>query len=387
MQDDDFLRQALKQAFAHPLTDLISPLCMRDYAPLTACLHFCDNRCTTLLPFTLPCADIKLYSQISESAVHKLHNPSLYREYETYKHDISENIVVPTDFPNSQKIIKKLMLSRLSRQAAQKKKVSATIFPAEFINNFPSLDEKYCQSINLGQEILRQNPSSYHISLINDFAALYKKTIGGFIISNPILWLNKKRFRYYLNEAAQLLKSHQDLSADFYASHSFIGENNRFTRKKVLQVKNKFSALLFLLPKMTNEPQLLSLVQILLADKKKYQKMLHEYSQNHNCDNLSQITALHHNMQDLFNKYAFLTYLDGVRFAFENKYLEECPQQRHQALPTVSPQDEVQKIIQIVEESKKTTSVSGRTKQIYLRALKNFDTSLKNLNTLLEKMN
>ena len=84
-------------------------------------------------------------------------------------------------------------------------------------------------------------------------------------------------------------------------------------------------------------------------------------------------------MQDLFNKYVFLTYLNGVRFSFENKFLNEYPQKRHPPLPTVSPQDEIKKISKIVEESRKISAESGKLNRIYVQALKDYEDSRQKL--------
>ena len=71
--------------------------------------------------------------------------------------------------------------------------------------------------------------------------------------------------------------------------------------------------------------------------------------------------------------------------AFENKYLNECPEIRHPALPTVSPQNEIKKIAKIVEESRKIDAESGKIKQLYLRTLKEYEESQQKLITAMNK--
>ena len=99
MQDADFLNQALKQAFLHPIVHSSDGVFMTDYTGLTGCLRFCDNRYSALLPCPLSLDGIKKYLNLTNRAVQARHNSRLYAEYEIYKHDISENIVMPGDFP------------------------------------------------------------------------------------------------------------------------------------------------------------------------------------------------------------------------------------------------------------------------------------------------
>ena len=385
MRDCDFLHQALEQAFLHPVVYSANGVSMIDYTNLTDCLRFSDELHHLLLPYALSNENIKKYAALSEKATRQRYNPKLYDEYETYKHFITENTIIPVDFPETQTICKKLNLLELSRQAAQRKKICATVFPGNFISEYSKLWKQYSIDITRAQEILCGNPEAYNLALINDFATTYKKTIKKFNISNFILWINKKRFRYYLNEAAQLLKSHQVISVEFYEDHPFHGERYKIARYKIMQCKNNLKQLLFLLQKMSHEPQLLSLAQSLLANPKTYAEMLAKYRSEHKTDNTSAVSAVLHNMQNAFDKHAFLLYLHGVRFAFENKYLKETPIKNNPPLPTVSPQNEIHKITRIVEESHKTAPVSGKVTQLYTQALKDYKEAIQKLNSSINK--
>ena len=152
-----------------------------------------------------------------------------------------------------------------------------------------------------------------------------------------------------------------------------------------MQCKNNLKQLLFLLQKMSHEPQLLSLAQSLLANPKTYAEMLAKYRSEHKTDNTSAVSAVLHNMQNAFDKHAFLLYLHGVRFAFENKYLKETPIKNNPPLPTVSPQNEIHKITRIVEESHKTAPVSGKVTQLYTQALKDYKEAIQKLNSSINK--
>ena len=386
MQDADFLNQALKQAFLHPIVHSADGVFMADYTGLTGCFRFSDNRFRMLLSCPLPLNSIKKYLNLTSRAVNIRHNPRLYDECEIYKHDISENIVLPAAFSQDLHIKEELDLLEVNRQSAQKKKVVATIFPSEFMQKYQTLKDSYPADIKQAEEILLKNQKAYNLSLINDFAAVYKKVISGYNISDFILWINRKRLRYYLNEAAQLLKSNQIISVDFYETHPFHGENCSPVRRKIIQCRNNLKQLLFLLKKMVHEPVLLSMSQAVIAHNKNFAQMLSEYRDNNKCENASAVANIRHAMQDLFNKYVFLTYLNGVRFSFENKFLNEYPQKRHPPLPTVSPQDEVRKISKIVEESRKISAESGKLKQIYIQALKDYEDGRQKLMSAISKI-
>ena len=294
--------------------------------------------------------------------------------------------MIPNNFAPVLQAKETLDLVEVSRQAAQKKKVVATVFPAEMSIKYKEINNSYAADIRQAEEILLNNPEAYNLSLISDFAQIYKKTIASFNISNLILWINKKRFRFYLNEAAQLLKSNQIITVDFYNDHPFYGEKYEVARYKVMQCKNSLKQLLFLLQKMGHDYTLLTMAQAVIADNKNFAQMLAEYKIHNKCENAAAVAALRHNMQDLFNRYAFLMYLNGVRYAFENKYLNEYPQQRHPPLPTVSPQDEIKKVAKISEESRKIIAESGKLKQICLQALKDYEESRRKLVASMSKI-
>ena len=386
MQDSEFLNQALKQAFLHPIVHSSDGVFMADYTGFTGCFRFSDNRYGALLPCPLSLSSIKKYLNMTGRAVQNRHNPHLYEEFELYKHDMNENIVVPHDFLQTIKNKDEFDLVEINRQSAQKKRVVATIFPSEFGQKYKALKESYASELRRAEELLLKHQKAYNLSLISDFATAYKKIIKEYNISDFILWINKKRFRYYLNEAAQLLKSNQIISVDFYEDHPFHGENYMVARHKTMCCKNNLKQLLFLLQKMVHEPALLSMAQVVIAHNKNFTQMLNEYRSNNKCDNAAIVATVRHTMQDLFSKYAFLTYLDGVRFSFENKYLNEYQQNRYPPLPTVSPQDEIKKISKIVEESRKINAESGKLKQVFLQALKDYEECRQKLVSALNKI-
>lgn len=380
MEDKAFLQYALEQAFLNPLPE--TPTRIKSSASVND-FYFSDNESPEFDPYILSRSQLQKFASNAKNAVYPRQNKRLYAEYEIYKHDLTENIVMPSNFPNIKEIAKQLDLQRVNRQSAQKKKITATIFPSDFTAEFKKITLQYVEILKQCNIVLNRNQAAVHLSLITDFAILYTQITKKFSLSHFTLRLNHKRMLFYINEAAQLLKTHQRLSDDFCQTHNFFGEKLPFTRHAAAQCRFWFSQLIHSLQNMTDDTRLYELVQALLVSRQRYTDSLKKYRAENPADNVEQITAIRHNMQELFKSYAFLWYLNGVRSAFENNYLNEAPQQRNPELLTVSPQDEVKKISKIVEESRKIKAVSGKIDTLYASALKKYDTIHQKLQQML----
>ena len=77
--------------------------------------------------------------------------------------------------------------------------------------------------------------------------------------------------------------------------------------------------------------------------------------------------------QTMFNEFAKLCYLEGVRNALETKYLEECPSPQNPPLTTLSPEEEMGKIRNIVEESYHIDYHKTQIGKIYDKALEQYN--------------
>lgn len=370
MDDKAFLRYALEQSFYRPIVNSAEGLNVQTaYCSELGCI-FRDLRHTNLTEYVLPLTQIKKCIKCTDFDAR--HSFGLLAEYDLYKHDVRENIIIPEDFPPVAQARLQFDLLTVNRQSAQKKRICARIIPASFNDKLREIRVQYRQTMQNAELFLCKNPDAVNLSVINDFAAGYKQMMRLCRPNHPAFWLNKKRFNYYLNEAAQILKSGYPLPEDFIETRKFIAEQSSVMRKATRICKEKFDTLLSLLQQIKNEPQLLTLAQTLLADAQKYSTDLTAYRDTKKITNTAQISAVRHSAQKLFENYALLNYLDGARFAFENKYLNECPEPRQPALPTVSPAEELKKTGRIVEESKKLDSTQSKIHPIYVSAIQNY---------------
>lgn len=379
MDDRAFLKYALKQSFFCPIINSSEGISMQHIYD-TQEYEFYDMQKRNLIKYSLYAANINKYLRDIDADTR--HLDGLYAEYELYKHDIRENIIIPEEYPEIAQIRKKYDLQTVNRQSAQKKRICARIIPTAFSNKFNEIHRQYRQTIQNIELFLAKNPKSVNLSLISDFAAAYRKVMRLFKPTYPIFWLNKKRMNYYLNEAAQILKASCPLPADFDDTHRFIGENSRIFKKSAQKCQTELRLLIAMIKQMAHEIPLLNMVQTLLADQQKYDSIFNSYKKEHSISDVTKISAVRHGVQKLFEYYAFLVYLDGVRFAFENKYLNECPEPRQPALPTVAPQEELKKVVKIVTESYKISAANSRIAQIYNRALQNYESAA----AILEKL-
>ena len=370
MDDKAFLQYALKQSFAQPTINSADGVLWDKAASSGDEYLFFDTRRTDLLPFVLPLENLQKYHH---AIAHDIRNcPDLYREYDMYKHDLSENITIPENIPEIAAARQQLDMITVNRQSAQKKKIVATLVPTKFITKIKAIRQDYQNSRLKIQDILNSHPEAVNLSILDDFCRLYLQITEKFKWYHPFWRSHKKNLNYYLNEAAQIMKSHYPLPNDFFATRTFAGENGLFRRKSALVCTLKLRQMVILLQKIADEPQLLTLAQTLLVSHDKYNRDLVQYRNDKKIDNTTAISSLRHSEQILFEKFAYISYLDGVRFAFEHKYLNESPQPRHPALPTVSPLNELKMVAKIVSESR-TIVTAGKIAQIYNQALAEYD--------------
>lgn len=371
MNDKAFLRYALEQSFIFPQQDVAESVVLSRGVGKSAGYTFIDNRHPHIVPYYLPFAMTRKYAK---SAVHDMKRcPRLYTEYEMFKHDLSENIIMPTDFAEMRKAEQVLDLNNVSRQAAQRKKITATIFPSAFTEQYRNIRAEYAEDMRQAATVYEKNPIAVNIALLNDFADVFQKFMKRARWPHLGLKRNRKQMLYYLNEAAQLLKTHQILAQDFCATHEFYGEDKKLFRKEARRCREIFENLIKLMRQLPDESQLFVVIQELLISPQKFHNALKAYREEHKCENAGKIADLRRKEQKLFRYFAMLQYLNGVRAAFENRFLDECPQKRPPALPTVSPEEELKKISKIVAESKAIQITSGKLAAMYMSALKNYD--------------
>lgn len=381
MNDKAFLRYALEQSFLRPQNNAAECVDLQYNIKNSSSYTLIDKRHAEIVPYLLPGAAVK---KCVKSVMHDIsRNTRLFEEYERYKHDLAENIIIPENVPEIGRARKVLDLVTVNRQSAQKKKIAATLIPATFALKMKEIHRVYGEIWLQSEAELKKNPEAVDLSLIKDFAQTYGAAMRRFGLAHPLYRLNKKRMKYYLNEAAQILKSHHPLADDFCVTHCFY-EMKLFGNKVSKTCADMLCNMVAQLQRMAHQPQLLTLAQILLADNRKFAKALQDYAAEHKVADSVRVDTMRHDVQKLFKKYALLCYLDSARFAFENKFLNECPEPRHPPLPTVSPTDELRMVSQIVEESHKISIADGKIRKIYDDALAAYEHDLAALQKVLD---
>ena len=380
MEDRAFLRYALEQSFLRPIVDSAEGLSIQATDGHGYVFHDIRNR--NILDYVLSGAKIKKYFKQIDADTRRV--VGLYAEYDLYKHDVRENIIIPEDYPEVIAARKQYNLLSVNRQSAQKKRICARIIPTSFTDKMREVHAQYRLAMQNIEVYLNAHREAVNLSLINDFAVTYRQIMRLYKPTHPLLWLNKKRINYYINEAAQILKAACPLPEDFDETHRFAGEHTHLFKKSAQMCQENSRLLISMVQKMAHEPNLLNMVQTLLADRQKYAEAFNAYRKEHQVTDVSKISTVRHGAQKLFEYYAFLNYLNGVRFAFENKYLNECPEPHQPALPTVSPQEELKKVIKIIIESKKLTTTDSKIAQIYTQAFKDYTESLQTIAKIIQ---
>lgn len=381
MNDKTFLRYALEQSFLRPNNNSAECVDLQYNDVKSSGYTFIDKKHAEIVPYLLPQAVAKKYAKAVAHDVNR--NLRLFEEYDRYKHDLAENIIIPDNVPEIARARKVLDLVTVNRQSAQKKKIAATLIPAMFATKMKEAHRGYAEVWQDSNVELQKNPQAVDLSLIKDFEQTYSTAMRRFGLAHPLYRLNKKRMGYYLNEAAQILKSNHPLDEDFCVSHCFY-EMKLFNNKVSKTCADMLCNMVAQLQRMAHQSQLLTLAQILLADRNKYLKALKNYADEHKISDSARVDGIRHGLRKLFEKYAVLCYLDGVRFAFENKFLNECPEPRHPPLPTVSPTDELRKVSKIVEESYQIGITDGNVGKIYNDALAAYEHELADLQKILK---
>ena len=379
MNDKSFLQYALEQSFLHPYNNAAESVVLHRDASWSDAYMYADKKHPDIVPYRLAFANMRKYSkQVGYDIKHTL---QLYEEYEQYKHDLAENIIIPEKIPEAVATRQTYDLVTANRQSAQKKRIVATLIPSSFSLQLKKIHLQYQGILGEAELELQKNLAAVNLSRVQDFEQIYNVNMRRFNWLHPLYRLNRKRMKLYLNEAAQILKSNYPLDDDFCLSHCFY-EFKFFGKNVAKTCSDTLFNLISQLRQMA-QPELLNIVQARLVSRDKYATCVKKYIADNNIATISKVTEIRNNMKELFDGYAFLCYLDGVRFAFENKYLNECPEPRHPPLPTVAPLEELKTVSKIVTESYKIDASSGKVGNIYTEALKSYQTKYNELHKLI----
>lgn len=379
MNDKSFIKSAVRQSFNQPLITGKEIKISRSGAH--SGFVFQSGEGYKLPPTYFSWTDFQKIVRTAERCI--MRSPKFFDEYQIFKHLLSENINVPTDNEAARKLQKELKLSALSRSAAQKKKVLSTIISGDFSYNLSHLTPVYKQTVQQLALMEKKYTAATECCQLNEFAVAYRQSLQQFHFSNLMFWFNKKRFLSYLCEAIQILRFQPKLPDDYLETRRFFGETIIPAANLISHCRNRLQYLLAILETMAQKDDLLQNTQALMADPRKYRRLIQQYRNHRAPENFKEINELRQNAKKLFRQYALLTYLDGVRSALEYK-LDETPEPRQPALPTVAPDEEIKKIRKLVIESVKTQN-TGRLSKIYDDALEQFSKTLQSIRLNLSK--
>lgn len=372
MDDKQFLEQALMQSFMHPTMRLQSRLSFLDNVSMSGQYIIADAEMRMFAPVFLPLQYLKKHQPQIIRCVKQ--SNEILLQYQTLKHNINENIYVPETGSNTEinEIKQQFDLPSLSREVAQRKKVSATIFPPQFCIKYREIITRHQAIICNLTDFISSNKAAWDIVLIQEFNHNCQQIMRRFHRGNLAYRLNKRRFVSYLCEAVQYLKLYPTLPADFLSTHTLRLKDNFIFSSAVRDCYADLQRLLSLLQAMAGCKDLLNLAQNSLAGQQIYNDNFATYLSEHPCDKVEKVEKIYKTAQQLQDIYATLTYFDGVISAFENCFLAVCPEPRHQAIPTVSPTGELKKIRQIVLESQKIKPLNGIISKRFAATLKKY---------------
>ena len=130
MEDRQFLEQALMQSFLHPVVRPHCGLYFLNNAAISDQYIIASADAHYFPPLFLP---LKYFKRQQPHITRTIKQSSdTMAQYEILKHDVRENIIIPENGNNLNQLKEQFDLPIINRESAQRKKVSATIFPTYF---------------------------------------------------------------------------------------------------------------------------------------------------------------------------------------------------------------------------------------------------------------
>ncbi len=381
MNGQTFLQKALEKSFFKPImTDYnnIDFIFCRDSS---GCFVMGDKSDCQFAPCLISRADIK---NLINAAWHDVrHSSELNKEYEMFRHYFEENIIIPENSATIQSLRLWLDLTSVSRQAAQKKRVIATLMPPTFKENIITMEKEYRAALKKIQLCEQENLDAVEIAQITDFTDSYKKIIKKIHWLDICFFANKIKIRRYLLSALHIIGQTGTVPPEFELSHTFLGNATKWGQRYADSYRRDMFILIEKLKIFAHNRSLLDLTEIFLTSPTKYKTAFKEFYNHRHAPNLDDILAIKRAAQTMFNEFAKLCYLEGVRKAFEINFLDECPAAQNPQLSSVSPNEEIGKIRNIVESCYQLDCKKTLTGRAYDEAMKKYQTSQEKINQIL----
>ena len=382
MNDKKFLALSLQQSFEHPQLNGKYLNMFKQYSDANGFLYITNPKFKFLPPWTIN-------SDFSKKCRHALkhdalHSAELMQALQTLKHYLSENVVMPEDFPDIDRLAHSLGLKSLDRSTAQKKLTVSHLKPMGFEQKLQNCSRQFQHLSEHLTNISQQDSTSFTIALLKDFSTEYNQALCRTGKINLFIRLNRHQIKQCLSENWTKIKNHKTPNiADLL--------NTRFRGQSIILAKKYFHHLHFLLLSLTdkmsflsNYPETYLLIDTLIESPEKFRRDFQEFCRQCLAPNSDDIYSLLQSASALQNDYLFLCYLADILDTFETKFLDKIPVERQPELPTVDPQKELKEIKKIIATGQHI-STQTKTARFISSFIRNFDKDISRINELWQR--
>ncbi|MDO4161743.1 MAG: hypothetical protein Q4D80_01900 [Pseudomonadota bacterium] len=381
MNGQTFLQKALEQSFQKPL--------MTDYNNID--FVFCrdsngsfimgDKSSCHFAPCQISAVEIKNYINTSWYDIRR--SRELNEEYKTFRHYFEENSFIPENSPTIQSLRLWLDLTSVSRQAAQKKRVIATLMPPRFKETLAEMEKGYRKALKKIQICEEENLDAVEIARITDFTESYRRIIRTLRWPDILYFYNKKRLRRYLLDALDIITEDGNVAPAFELYHTFSGAGRKWSKSYADKYRSDMFVLIDKLKAMAGNSSLLELARLFLTSPRQYKTAFKDFCNQRRAPNLDDILAIKKAAQIMFDEFTRLCYLEGVRKALEVKFLDTCPATQNPRLPSVAPDEEIGKIRNIVESCRQLDCQKTKTGRFYFNSIQNYQNARNRIDKIL----
>ncbi len=370
MNDTQFLQYALEQSFRHPN--------FKNFNQIDFQFNFDSKGNGVFVPsnnnlslFILSAAKIKKMIRASRADAKQ---EDILQEYQTFKHDFTENIIIPKDIAEINQLCELLSIELTNRQTAQKQRLTAMLMPPDFAAQVEQSGKQYRQCLAKLRKYQKEHAMAWSIALVKEFTTYHRRVMRHFLGWSIWGWKNKRLLQKYLVEAVEILLSGERLPSDFAETKTFKGRDSRDAYLRALQ------QFVLKITAMSGNEALLILIKNFLLNHKTYAKEFKAFRRMQTAENIADVLAFKQTTQKVFNGFAEMCYLDAVKTAFIQIYLEQCPVERHPELPTVAPEREFRKVQKLLKANEKIDCSKSKTGQLFTQASATYQTALNRFN-------
>ncbi len=363
MNDIQFLQYALEQSFLHPNFKNFNQIDFQFSFDAEGNGVFVPSN-NNLALYLMSASKIK---KIIKAARSDAKQKEVIEAYLTYKHDFAENVVIPNNITEINQLCSLLSIPLTNRQGAQKQRLTAMLMPLDFASQVEVSGKQYRQCLAKLRKYQKNNTMAWSIASVKEFGAYYRRVMRHFSGWNLWSWKNKQLLKKYLIEAVEILLAKDRIPSDYAESKVFKGRKSRDAYLRALQ------QFVLKIASMSDNEALLILLRNFLIDYKTFVREFKVFRQMQSTENVADVLAFKTATQKVFNCFAEMCYLDAVRTAFTEIYLEKCPVERHQELPTVAPEREFRKVQKILKANEKIDCQKNKTGKIFSTVQQNFD--------------